>query len=110
VGAEQLARMRPDAHLVNTARAACVDEAALVAALERGAIAGAALDVFWTEPLPRDHPLLRLAHVTITPHLAGAATDVVAHHTRMLCDDVARWRAGERPRHLANAAVWAPAD
>jgi phosphoglycerate dehydrogenase-like enzyme len=77
-----------------------------MAVLRERRIDGAVLDVFWAEPLTRDHPLLDLDRVTITPHLAGAATDVVTHHSRMLCDDVARWHAGERPERLANPAVW----
>jgi phosphoglycerate dehydrogenase-like enzyme len=106
LGGRELALMQPHAVLVNTARAPVVDEVALVEALASGRIGGAALDVFWTEPLAPDHPLLGLASVTLTPHLAGAADDVVAHHTGMIVDDVARWLAGERPVHLANPEVW----
>src|SRR5579883_3659269 len=65
----RLRRMRPAAYLVNTARGAIVDEAALVRALRERAIAGAALDVFVQEPLPPDHPLLALETVVLTPHL-----------------------------------------
>jgi D-3-phosphoglycerate dehydrogenase len=67
--------MKSTAYLINTARAGLVDEAALIAALEERRIGGAALDVFWTEPLPAGHPLLRMDNVTITPHLAGATQD-----------------------------------
>ncbi|MBW3627124.1 MAG: 2-hydroxyacid dehydrogenase, partial [Actinobacteria bacterium] len=101
IGERQLALLRPEAVLVNTARAAVVDEAALVAALVEGRMAGAALDVFWTEPLPPDHPLLGMDNVTLTPHLAGAADDVVTRHSTMIADDVARLLAGRRPVHLA---------
>ena len=69
LGARELALMRPDAVLVNTSRGPIVDEAALVAALERGAIAGAGLDVFDVEPLPQGHPLRTLPNVLRTPHL-----------------------------------------
>ena len=106
IGARELGLMGPDAVLVNTARAAVVDEQALVAALRERRIAGAALDVFWEEPLPRDHPLLALDNVTLTPHLAGAADDVVGHHSATIVDDVARYLAGRRPIHLANPEVW----
>ncbi len=106
IGERQLALLRPEAVLVNTARAAVVDEAALVAALVEGRMAGAALDVFWTEPLPPDHPLLGMDNVTLTPHLAGAADDVVTRHSIMIADDVARLLAGRRPVHLANPEVW----
>src|SRR5579885_1279468 len=70
----RLRRMRPAAYLVNTARGAIVDEAALVRALRERAIAGAALDVFVQEPLPAEHPLRRLDNVVLTPHL-GWPTD-----------------------------------
>jgi len=66
--------MKRSAYLVNTARGAIVDEAALVKILKAKAIAGAALDVFLEEPLPKDHPLLELDNVVLTPHL-GWPTD-----------------------------------
>ena len=69
IGAAELARMKPGAWLVNTSRGPLVDEAALVAALERKAIAGAALDVFDTEPLPPGHPFRTLPNVLATPHV-----------------------------------------
>ncbi len=110
IGERELAMMRSDAVLVNTARAGVVDEAALVAALTGGRLAGAALDVFWTEPLPRSHPLLALGNVTLTPHLAGAADDVVLRHSAMIVDDVEALLAGRRPRFLANSEVWPGPD
>jgi phosphoglycerate dehydrogenase-like enzyme len=69
VGAPELARMKPTAYLVNTARGALVDEGALVETLRAGRIAGAGLDVYATEPLPLDHPLRGLSNVVLTPHL-----------------------------------------
>jgi phosphoglycerate dehydrogenase-like enzyme len=69
VGAADLARMKPTAWLINTARGPIVDEAALVAALERKAIAGAALDVYDTEPLPARHPFRTLPNVIATGHV-----------------------------------------
>ena len=69
IDARALSRMRPDALLINTSRAAIVDEAALLAALRAGAIAGAGLDVYETEPLPPDSPWRTLPNVLATPHL-----------------------------------------
>lgn len=71
IGAPVFAAMKPDAYLVNLARGGIVDEDAMMAALENGQIAGAALDVFQTEPLPADHPLWSTKNVIITPHLGG---------------------------------------
>lgn len=72
-GARELALMKPTAYLINTSRGRIVDEDALVAALRKGQIAGAGLDVFHYEPLPANHPLLALAgdNVILTPHVAG---------------------------------------
>lgn len=71
IGAELFAAMKPSAYLVNVARGGVVDEPALIAALESGAIAGAALDVFSEEPLPANNPLWRTRNLTIFPHLGG---------------------------------------
>src|SRR5205823_2342731 len=69
LGAADLARMRPDAYLVNSSRGPIVDEQALVDVLKRRAIIGAGLDVFDQEPLPAGHPYLTLPNVVLTPHL-----------------------------------------
>ena len=84
VGAAELALMSPDALFINTSRAGLVDEAALVAALGEHRIAGAGLDVFGQEPLPPEHPFLRMDNVVLTPHI-GYAT----HETyRIFFEDV----------------------
>lgn len=69
VGAEDLARMKRTAYIVNTSRGPLIDQDALIAALKAGQIAGAGIDVFDTEPLPADHPLLAAPNTMLTPHL-----------------------------------------
>ncbi len=96
-----LRRMRSGALLVNTAGGGIVDEDALLDALVEGRLGGAALDVFATEPLPRDSPLLDAPNLLLTPHLAGAALDVVRHHSDLICSDVERWHRGEPLVHQA---------
>ncbi len=108
IGERELGLMRAEAVLVNTARAAVVDETALLQALRHHDIAGAALDVFWEEPLAADHPIRALDNVTITPHVAGAADDVRRHHARMIIDDIARWQAGEPLQHAVVQPEGAP--
>lgn len=74
-GAAEFARMRPDAYFINTARGALVDEAALIAALQTGQIAGAGIDVFEYEPFKRGNPLTSMDNVILTPHSAGIFND-----------------------------------
>lgn len=88
--AERLALLPPGAYVLNTAGGGMVDEAALAAALHEGRLGGAALDVFATEPLPRDSPLLTAPRLLLTPHIAGASYDVVRRHTDMICTAVER--------------------
>jgi phosphoglycerate dehydrogenase-like enzyme len=71
VGADELARLKPSAVLINVARGEVVDEAALVRALAGERLAGAGLDVFAEEPLPSDHALWRLDNVILSPHVGG---------------------------------------
>lgn len=106
IGARQLGLMRPSAFLLNTARASLVDEDALVRCLSAGAIAGAALDVFWDEPLDPDHPLLGAPNVLLTPHIAGASDDAVRHHSGAAAEALLAIAAGRDPEGLVNPAVW----
>ncbi len=96
LGAAQFAQMKPTARLVNIARGALVDESALVAALSSGAIAGACLDVFATEPLPESSPLWILPNVHLAPHnSSGWATGLRQRQKRLFLENVRRFALGE---------------
>lgn len=92
-GAEQFRAMKPTAYLINVARGAIVHERALIAALEAGEIAGAALDCFETEPLPPDSPLWVLPGVVISPHLSGDYRGSHAALVELFCDNFRRFRS-----------------
>jgi D-3-phosphoglycerate dehydrogenase len=91
--AERVGKIRPGALLVNTARAAIVDEAAMIAALQSGRLRHAALDVFNTEPLPAGHPLTKLENVTLSAHSAFRTPEASDKLLRMALD-IARGLAG----------------
>ena len=99
VGARELALMRPDGYLINTSRGPIVDEAALILALERGQIAGAALDVYDREPLPADHPLRRTPNLLLTPHIGYVTRETYRVFYRETALLVQAWLAG-RPRNV----------
>ena len=109
IGAAELAAMPPGAVLVNCARGALVDHAALADALCDGHLFAAGLDVFDVEPLPADHPLRRAPNVVMTPHLAGASRQVAGNACRMVAAEADRFRRGEPPLHCANPDVLASA-
>lgn len=88
IGEAEFARMKPSAVLINTARGAIVDEAAMLQALRNGRIAGAGLDVFATEPLPPGHPLALLENVVLTPHCAGITPEALEAGLQMAVDNI----------------------
>ncbi|WP_422444804.1 2-hydroxyacid dehydrogenase [Thermoanaerobacterium sp. DL9XJH110] len=83
--------MKPTAYLVNTSRAGVLEEEAIVEALEKKKIAGAALDVFWEEPIPAGHPLLKLDNVTLTAHLAGDTVDAIPRSPKLLVEEINKY-------------------
>ncbi|MFT4029108.1 MAG: D-2-hydroxyacid dehydrogenase [Protaetiibacter sp.] len=104
LGAEQLAMMKPTAYISNIARGAIFDERALIAALESGAIAGAALDAFVTEPLPADDPIWTTRNVLVTPHASGrSAAAAVRAHEEFIAN-LRRFEAGEPLHHVLGDA------
>jgi phosphoglycerate dehydrogenase-like enzyme len=100
VGARELELMKSTALLVNTSRGPIVDEKALLAALKRGAIAGAALDVYDKEPLPADHPLREAPRTLLTPHLGYVSTGTYEVFYREAVEDIAAYLRGEPLRVL----------
>lgn len=98
--AAALAQMRPDAYLVNTARAALVDHAALGAALETGAIAGCALDALPDEPASPDDPAFAWPHTILQPHSAWYSPEAALRLFDDAAEEVARVLRGERPRNV----------
>jgi phosphoglycerate dehydrogenase-like enzyme len=101
LGAAELACMRRSAFLINTSRAAIVDQGALVQALEQGSIAGAGLDVFDLEPLPADHPYRRLPNVLATPHLGYVSERNYKSYFSGAVEDITAWLAGAPVRLLS---------
>jgi phosphoglycerate dehydrogenase-like enzyme len=101
VGREDLARMKPTAYLVNTARGPIVDEQALLETLQQRKIAGAGIDVFSVEPLPLDHPFRKLDNMVLTPHLGYATEESFRNHYTQMVEGIDAWFKGESPRRLA---------
>src|SRR6202008_3978292 len=102
VGRDDLARMKPTAYLVNSARGPIVDEAALLDVLRQKKIAGAGIDVFSVEPLPVDHPFRKLDNLVLTPHLGYATRESLGIHYNQMVECIDAFTNGaEPPRRLA---------
>jgi len=105
IGARELARMKPDALLINVSRGAIVDETALIEALEGGGIGGAGLDVFTDEPLSPDYPLANMSNVILTPHLAWYTKEAFERVERQTLESIVDILDGKIPRNVKNTAV-----
>jgi D-3-phosphoglycerate dehydrogenase len=105
IGAREIAAMRPTAYLINTARGPIVDQAALIDALESRRIAGAALDVFETEPLPADSPLTKLDNVILTSHSVGWTEELFRDLGRIDCEGALAISHGDVPPDVVNRDV-----
>jgi D-3-phosphoglycerate dehydrogenase len=98
---EDIARMKPSAYLINTARAPIVDQTALLKALQEKKIAGAGLDVFEVEPLPLDHPYRKLENVVLTPHLGYVSTQNYKKYFPDIVEDIRAWLDGKPVRVIS---------
>src|SRR5262249_39959372 len=108
IGEAFFRRMKPTAMLINTSRGPVVDENALARALADKRLAGAALDVWETEPIGADNPLLKMDAVIATPHAAYFSSPAVAQVPRRCGEEVARVLTGQRPLNVVNPEVYAP--
>jgi phosphoglycerate dehydrogenase-like enzyme len=99
IGAPELAAMKRGAYLVNVSRGGIVDERALAASLAAGHLAGAALDVFESEPVSPQNPLCRFSNVVLTPHIAAGTRDALVTKMRALFANVERFYRGEPLHH-----------
>ncbi len=106
MNAKTLRLMQKGSYLINAARGALLDEAALVDALRSGQLAGAAIDVYDPEPPDTSNPLFTLPNIICTPHIASYTTAGVLRMQIMACEQIASALRGERPTHLVNGDVW----
>jgi phosphoglycerate dehydrogenase-like enzyme len=105
VGAREIDLLPPGGFLVNVGRGGLVDEDALVAALRRGHLAGAGLDVFAQEPLPVDSPLWTAPGMIITPHVSGDQPGYMAQVTAVFCENLRRYLAGQPLLNVVDPAL-----
>jgi phosphoglycerate dehydrogenase-like enzyme len=104
IGAPELARLKPSAWLLNVGRGATIDEDALAQALVDGAIGGAALDVWTTEPLQRDSPLWSLPNMIVSPHMSGSSPASRKRGLQLFVDNLRRFAAGEELANVVDLA------
>ncbi len=108
ISTEQLASMKPSAYIINVARGGVVDEAALAEALAAGTIAGAAVDVYSSEPPAADNPLLGAPNIILTPHLGASTTEAQTRVAVEAAEQVREVLAGRSARYAVNAPMLTP--
>jgi phosphoglycerate dehydrogenase-like enzyme len=104
IGAAQIARMKHGARLINVGRGSLLEEAALISALENGALGGAALDVVQTEPLPAESPLWKAPNLMLTPHTSAVSDRLWERETALLMELLERWFDGHELFNQVNFA------
>jgi len=102
----RLTVIKSSAYVINTARAAIIEEEPFIQALQGHKIAGAALDVFWKEPIPQNHPLLNLDNVLLTPHIAGMGDQVFHRGSKMVVDGIVAFFSSKKPNNVVNPEVF----
>lgn len=102
IGFRELHMMKPTAYLINIGRGSIIDETALIQALEEKLIAGAGLDVFAVEPLPKDSKLWELPNVIFSPHISGEMEDYFAQSTELFCKNLQRYIEGKRLSNIVS--------
>jgi len=105
IGARELSLMKRSAYLVNTSRGPIVDEAALIEALQKKLIAGAALDVLEHEPVSADNPLLKMDNVVVTPHIGSGSIETRTAMAVLAAKNLVAALNGETPPNLVNKEV-----
>jgi D-3-phosphoglycerate dehydrogenase / 2-oxoglutarate reductase len=106
MGKEQIGRMKPGAYLINTGRAATIDEQALIEGLSSGRVAGAGLDVYSEASVRESHPLTALENVVLTPHIAGSTAEAMERAARTLVAGIIAVVHDREPDHLVNPQAW----
>ena len=98
--------MKPNSYLINVSAAELVDQNALLDSLKKHTIAGAAIDVHESHPIPHNNPLMKLDNVILTPHIAGSTHETIQTQSSMIVEDIKRYYEGIRPKRIVNSEIW----